>query len=59
MQILVYYTSLSNCNFIFKLDELNLILYIYLVNFLIYAILVKNNSNRAIKISRKFRLDTI
>ena len=59
MQILIYHASLSNRDFIFELDELNLILYTYLVDFLMHFILIKNNSNRVIKISRNFRLKII
>ena len=59
MQILVYHASLSNRNFIFEPDELNLILYTYLVNFLMHFILIKNNLDRAIEISRNFHLDII
>lgn len=59
VQISVHHASLSDRDFIFEPDELNLILYAHLVDSSMHFILAKNNSNRAVETSRIFRLGTI
>ena len=58
-QILVYYTALPDCNFLFEPAETPLSLYAYLINTSIIAVLTKNNSDISIKIPRNLKLGTI
>lgn len=59
VQTPVHHASLSDRDFIFEPDELNLTLYAHLVDSSMHFILAKNNSNRAVETSRNFRLGTI
>ena len=58
-QILVYYTTLLDRDFLFKPTETPLSLYAYLVNASIIAVLAKNDSDIPIKIPRNLKLGTI
>ena len=60
--ILIYFIeSLSNLrDFLFELEEKSyLLLYAYLVDSFLLIILIRNNSNLAIKISRNYRIRII
>ena len=60
MIILINYRIyLPNRDLLFKSDETNLILYVYIINLSIDLVLVKNNSNRPIIIYKKYRLGYI
>lgn len=48
-----YYIILLKRNLLFKPDKLELILYIYIINLSIEAVLAKNNSNLPIIFTRK------
>ena len=51
--------SLSNRDFFFKLKQINLIFYIYLVDASIIIMLIKNDLNQIVKIFKKIRFDII
>ena len=56
----VYYASLlDNRNFLFKPIIEVVFLYIYLVDNIFYSVIVRNNINDSIIISRYLRLNTI
>jgi len=58
--VFVYYNSiLSNWNFLFKLNKLNLLLYTYLVNIEFRIILIRNNTNKTIQLSRNYCVERI
>ena len=48
-----------NRDFLFEFDESNLILYVHIVDVDIKVVLIINDSNSVIKISRNFRLDRL
>jgi len=56
----IYYNSiLSDRDFLFELDELNLLLYAYLVNAKSRTILIRNDSNMAMQLSRNYCVNRI
>ena len=58
--IIIYYLDLSNRNFLFKSREDSILfLYTKIINKNIEAILVKNNSNKLVKIQRNIKLDNL
>ena len=59
--ILIHHVSFSiSKNFLFEsIDDVNFILYAHLVNIFISIILIRNERNQVIQISRNFRLDRI
>ena len=59
LAILIHYINLSNRDFFFEPDQLNLTLYAHFVDSFLYAILTKNESNQHIKVFRNLRLDTV
>lgn len=59
IHIFVHYIILSNRIFFFEPDQNQLFLYIYLVNVFIITIIIKNNFDQIVKISRNLRLKTI
>ena len=59
LTISIHYINLSNRDFFFESDQLNLTLYTHFVDSSLHAILTKNNSNQYIKIFRNLRLNTI
>ena len=50
---------LDNRDLLFKLSIEIILLYIYLINNIFYSILVRNNFNESILISRYLRLDLV
>ena len=59
--IFIHHVSFSiSKNFLFEsIDDINFILYVHLVNASISVILIRNERNQTIQISRNFRLDRI
>ena len=58
--VTIYYLNLFNRNFLFKLRENSiLLLYVKLINKNTKAILIKNDSNKLIKIQRNMKLDNL
>ena len=58
--VIIYYLNLSNRNFLFKSREDSILfLYAKIINKNIKAILVKNNSNKLVKIQRNIKLDDL
>ena len=47
---------LNDKNFLFEFDDINFIIYAYLINASIQIILISNNNFKIVKISRNFRL---
>ena len=58
--VIIYYLNLSNRDFLFKSREDSILfLYAKMINKNIEVILVKNNSNKLIKIQRNMKLDDL
>ena len=58
MTIIVHYTTISkNRDFLFESKTLNLFFYVYLVNINCKSILVRNDNNKTIQISRNYRVN--
>ena len=58
--VIIYYLDFSNCDFLFESREDSILsLYAEIINKNIKAILVKNNSNKLIKIQRNIKLDDL
>ena len=58
--VTIYYLNLLNRNFLFESrEDLILFLYAKIINKNIKAILVKNNSNKLVKIQRNMKLDNL
>ena len=57
--LLIYINDivLNNRNFLFEFDNLNVLLYVYLININFKNIFVKNNNNKTIQISRNYRIN--
>lgn len=60
MIVSIHHNAISqNRNFLFELDELNLSLYAYLVNVEFRTILMRNDSNKVMQLSRNHRIERI
>ena len=58
--VIIYYLNLLDYNFLFKSRKNSILfLYIKLINKNIKAILIKNDSNKSIKIQRNIKLDNL
>ena len=58
--IIIYYLNLFNRNFLFKSREDSILfLYAEIINKNIEAILIKNDSNKLVKIQRNIKLDNL
>ena len=55
----MHYVSLSNRNFFFKFDQLDVTFYAHFIDFSLYVISIKNDSNHYIKILKNHHLNTI
>ena len=58
LMLLVHYTTMSfDRDYLFESNELNFSLYVHLINFTFKHIVVRNESNQAVHISRNCRVD--
>ena len=59
--VFIYYAILSNIkNFLFELtNNVNFILFVYIINASIFVVIIKNNNKNFIQISRNFKLKRI
>ena len=59
LTVFIHNIVFSNCNYIFEFENANFAIYAHVVNVNIKIILIKNNSNFFMKISRNFRLENL
>lgn len=55
--VAVYHANFPKKNFLFKLANVKFIFYIYLIDYIIKNIFIKNNLNYTVKIPRNHRLN--
>ena len=55
----MHHVNLLNRDFFFESDQLNVTLYAHFIDFSLYIILIKNDSNYYVKVFKNYRLDMI
>ena len=55
----MYYVNLSNRDFFFEFDQLDITFYTHFIDSFLYVILIKNDSNHYIKIFKNYRFNII
>ena len=59
LTISMHYANLSNRDFFFEFNQLNFTLYAHFIDFSLYVILIKNDSNQHIKIFKNLRFNIV
>ena len=59
LAVSIHNISVSNCDYIFELDDMNFAIYAHVVDANIKVILIRNDFNSIVKISRNFRLENL